>query len=57
MKRPVSDKRAASPRAAAEVLLQDHLRHCVTTAIRSVDPAEAEAMYAELTNLFKKYSR
>ena len=47
----------ASLRAAAEVLLQDHLRHCVTTALRSGDPAGAEAMYAELTDLFKKYSR
>ena len=47
----------ASLRAAAEVLLQDHLRHCVTTALRSGDPAGTEEMYAELTDLFKKYSR
>lgn len=47
----------ASLRAAAEVLLQDHLRHCVTSALRSGDPQEAEAMYSELTDLFKKYAR
>lgn len=47
----------ASLRGAAEVLLHDHLRHCVTEALRSGDAAEAEAMYAELTDLFKKYGR
>jgi DNA-binding FrmR family transcriptional regulator len=47
----------ASLRGAAEVLLQGHLRHCVTSALRSGDPAEAEAMYGELTDLFKKYGR
>ena len=47
----------ASLRSAAEVLLQGHLRHCVTGALRSGDPAEAEAIYGELTDLFKKYGR
>ena len=47
----------ASLRAAAEVLLQGHLRHCVTGALRSGDPVEAEAIYRELTDLFKKYGR
>lgn len=47
----------ASLRSAAEVLLQDHLRHCVTEALRSGDAADAESMYAELTDLFKKYGR
>jgi DNA-binding FrmR family transcriptional regulator len=47
----------ASLRSTAEVLLQDHLRHCVTTALRSGDAAQAEAMYRELTDLFKKYGR
>ncbi|HSL82462.1 MAG TPA: metal-sensitive transcriptional regulator [Thermoanaerobaculia bacterium] len=47
----------ASLRGAAEVLLQGHLRHCVTGALRSGDPAEAEAIYGELTDLFKKYGR
>jgi DNA-binding FrmR family transcriptional regulator len=47
----------ASLRGAAEVLLQGHLRHCVTGALRSGDPLEAEAIYGELTDLFKKYGR
>lgn len=47
----------ASLRSAAEVLLQGHLRHCVTGALRSGDAAEAEAIYRELTDLFKKYGR
>ena len=47
----------ASLRGAAEALLQGHLRHCVTGALRSGDPVEAEAMYRELTDLFKKYGR
>lgn len=47
----------ASLRGAAEVLLQGHLRHCVTGALRSGDTAEAEAIYRELTDLFKKYGR
>ena len=47
----------ASLRSAAEVLLQDHLRHCVTEALRSGKPEDAEPMYAELTELFKKFGR
>ena len=47
----------ASLRSAAETLLQGHLRHCVTGALRSGDPVEAEAIYRELTDLFKKYGR
>ena len=45
----------SSLRGTAEVLLQGHLRHCVTGALRSGDPVEAEAIYRELTDLFKKY--
>lgn len=47
----------ASLQAAADRLLQSHLRHCVTDAIRSGDAHRAEAMYAELTGLFAKYGR
>jgi len=46
-----------SLRATAEVLLRDHLRHCVTDAVRSDDPARTEAVYDELTDLFRKYAR
>lgn len=38
-------------RGAARALLQNHLRHCATAAIRSGDPAAAEAMYQELMDL------
>lgn len=38
-------------RAVSRALLQNHLRHCAAGAIRSGDPARAEAMYAELLDL------
>lgn len=38
-------------RGAGRALLQNHLRHCATAAIRSGDQAQAEAMYAELLDL------
>jgi DNA-binding FrmR family transcriptional regulator len=41
-------------RGAARALLQNHLRHCATAAIRSGDPAAAEAMYQELLDLLGK---
>lgn len=47
----------ASLRGAADQVLQGHLRHCVTDAIRSGDRASAEATYQELTKLFAKFSR
>lgn len=47
----------ASLRGTAEVLLQGHLRHCVTGALQSGDAAKAEEIYRELTDLFKKYAR
>lgn len=47
----------ASLRGAAEQLLQSHLRHCVTDAIRSGDSASAESMYDELTGLFARFGR
>lgn len=46
-----------SLRAAAEMLLHSHLRHCVTDAIRSRDAARAEEVFSELTTLFRKYAR
>lgn len=41
-------------RGAARALLQNHLRHCATSALRSGNPEEAEAMYAELVELMGK---
>jgi DNA-binding FrmR family transcriptional regulator len=47
----------ASLQGVAEVLLQEHLRHCVTDAIRSGEPTRAEAIYRELGDLFRKHGR
>ncbi len=41
-------------RSTARSLLQNHLRHCATAALRSGDPAQAEAMYEELLGLMGK---
>jgi len=38
-------------RGAARAVLHNHLRHCATEAIRSGDPARAEAAYAEVLEL------
>ncbi len=35
------------------MLLERHLHHCVTTAIRSDDPAERERVIAELLDVFE----
>jgi DNA-binding FrmR family transcriptional regulator len=39
-------------RGVGRVLLQDHLAHCTTDAIRSGDPAEAERVVGELVELW-----
>jgi DNA-binding FrmR family transcriptional regulator len=36
------------------ILLQNHLRHCTTDAIRSGDPAEAERVVQELMGLWAR---
>ena len=46
-----------SLRSTAEVMLDGHLRHCVTDAVRSRDPERTEAVYRELTSLFRKYAK
>jgi DNA-binding FrmR family transcriptional regulator len=38
-------------RGVSRGLLGNHLRHCAAEAIRSEDPARAEAMYEELLDL------
>jgi DNA-binding FrmR family transcriptional regulator len=44
-------------RSAGRALLDNHLRHCATEAIRSGDPATAEAMYEELLDLVYRTAR
>lgn len=41
-------------RGVGRLLLQNHLTHCATGAIRSGDPAEAERVVAELVELWGK---
>ena len=38
-------------RGTARSLLHNHLKHCATEALKSGDPAQAEAMYSELMEL------
>jgi DNA-binding FrmR family transcriptional regulator len=35
------------------MLLEDHLQHCATSAIRAADPAERERTIAELLEVFE----
>lgn len=44
-------------RGVSRVLLHNHLKHCATTAIRSGDPGQAEAMYQELMDLMYRSAR
>ena len=41
-------------RGVGRVLVQNHLSHCASAAIRSGDPAEAERVIAELVELWGK---
>lgn len=43
-------------RGVARELLRNHLKHCASTAIRK-GPAEAEAMYDEIVELFQRHQR
>ncbi len=44
-------------RGVGRALLQNHLRHCATEAIRSGDPDKTEAMYDELMELMYRNAR
>jgi DNA-binding FrmR family transcriptional regulator len=44
-------------RGVSRAMLQNHLRHCAASAIRSGDPERAEAMYAELIDLMHRGAR
>ena len=44
-------------RKVSQVLLRNHLSHCVTSAIQSGDEGRAQAIYDELSDLFNKYAR
>ena len=44
-------------RGVGRGLLHNHLKYCVTEAIRSRDPEQADAMYEELMELMYKNAR
>jgi CsoR family transcriptional regulator, copper-sensing transcriptional repressor len=44
-------------RGVGRGLLHNHLKHCASTAIRSGDPAQADAMYEELMELMYRSAR
>ena len=44
-------------RGVSRLLLQNHLKHCASEAIRSDDPERSEAMYEELLELVFRTSR
>lgn len=44
-------------RAVGRELMRNHLKHCAAAAIRSDDPARADAMYDELVDMMHKHSR
>ena len=46
-----------SLRSTARVLLDSHVRHCVTDAIRSKDTRRTEEVYQELSDLFAKFAK
>lgn len=46
-----------SLRSTARVLLDSHVRHCVTDAIRSQNPRRVEEVYEELSDLFAKFAK
>lgn len=47
----------AALRGVGKVLMRSHLRHCVTDAIRSGDPAAAERTYDEVMELMYRHVR
>ena len=46
-----------SLRATGQLLLRNHLQHCVTGAVRSGDEARSNQVYDELASLFFKHAR
>ena len=44
-------------RGVGRELLRNHLKHCASTAIRTNDPAAAEAVYDELVELMFRGAR
>ncbi len=47
----------AALRGVGRVLMRSHLQHCVTDALRSGDPMEAERTYEEVMELMYRHVR
>lgn len=47
----------AALRGVGKVLMRSHLQHCVTDALRSGDPVEAERAYGEVMDLMYRHVR
>jgi DNA-binding FrmR family transcriptional regulator len=47
----------AALRGVGKLLMRNHLRHCVTDALRSGDPVEAERTYDEVMDLMYRHVR
>jgi CsoR family transcriptional regulator, copper-sensing transcriptional repressor len=44
-------------RGVSKLLMQNHLEHCVTGALRSGDEGEAERVYGEVLDLMYRHAR
>jgi CsoR family transcriptional regulator, copper-sensing transcriptional repressor len=44
-------------RGVGKLLMQNHLRHCVTDALQSGDERDREAAYAEVLDLMYRHAR
>jgi DNA-binding FrmR family transcriptional regulator len=44
-------------RGVGKLLMRNHLEHCVTDALRTGDPVEAERAYNEVMELMYRYGR
>lgn len=47
----------AALRGVGKLLMRNHLQHCVTDALRSGDPADAERTYQEVMDLMYRHVR
>jgi CsoR family transcriptional regulator, copper-sensing transcriptional repressor len=44
-------------RGVGKLMMRNHLQHCITGALRSGDPAEAERTYGEVLDLMYRHAR
>jgi len=44
-------------RGVGKLMMRNHLQHCITGALRSGDPVEAERTYGEVLDLMYRHAR